>query len=65
MTFPMPVLPPFATVQDIHDYCAWHIQNGRSKSIVKGRMMAIVIPPIGLDSHDDDHQEVFLNLIPE
>ena len=63
--FLIPVIPPFATVQDVRDYCEFHIQNGRGKYIPKGRMMAMVIPPIGHDSHDDEHHEVYLNLIPE
>ena len=63
--FPIPTLPPFATVQDVRDYCEYHVQQGRGKYVVKGRMMSMVIPPIGHDSHDDPHNEVYLNLIPE
>ena len=61
----MPVLPHMATVQDVRDYCEYHVQQGRGGFQLKARMMALVIPPIGHDSHDEDHQEAYLNLIPE
>lgn len=61
----MPLVQPYATMEQIRDYAEWHIQNGRNKHVAKGRMMAIVIPPIGTDSHDDEHGEVYFNLIPE
>ena len=63
--YPMPLVDLAANMEQIRDYAEWHIQNGRGKSIAKGRMMALVIPPIGPDSHDDEHAEVYFNLIPE
>lgn len=63
--FPMPTIPPLATVEDGYNYFHYHMQSGRNKYALKGRMMTFIIPPIGHDSHDDDHQEVYLNLIPE
>lgn len=61
----LPLVPPYAKLKDVHSYLEWHMQNGRGEFYVKGRMMAIVIPPIGPDSHDAERGEVFLNLIPE
>lgn len=61
----IPLCPPFAKVKDLHSYLEWHLQNGHGNYVVKGRMMAVVIPPIGPDSHDAERGEVFLNLIPE
>lgn len=63
--FPIPPVPPYATMEQIRDYADWHIQNGRGKHVGKGRMMAFVIPPIGPDSHDDVRGEVYFNMIPE
>lgn len=63
--FLMPLVQPFSKVKDLRDYFEFHLQNGRGDAVVKGRMMAIVIPPIGNDSHDMERGEVFLNLIPE
>lgn len=64
-SFPLPLVPPFAKVKDLRDYFELHVQNGRGDFVAKGRMMALVIPPIGHDSHDTERGEVFLNLIPE
>lgn len=63
--YPIPLVPLYATIEQIRDYAEFHVQNGRGKFVAKGRMMAMVVPPIGPDSHDAERGEVYLNLIPE